>query len=416
MRNEVTVRQILSMTSGYQDYWPQDYVMPPMMKPVDAQAILDEWARKPLDFEPGTRWQYSNTNYVIAGLIVEKASGIPLLDFLAKRVFGPLGMTSVTDTDSAPLGPNDPERYLRYALGSPRPAPKEGKGWLFAAGELAMTAEDLARWDISMIEQAVLRPASYREMQTEVRLVNGVGTRYGLGVSVTSTNGRRAIAHGGEVSGFTAQNQVYPGRSRSGRRSRQPRRLKCVGSNRHACLGAALRFDARGRPAYARAGAVGVPVAAAGQDRPVALHGKCERVFQRHGAERFRRQPRTAGPANRFHRAVTLAPWRHDVCRLSDPLRADDNRRDHVRHVRGTPGTISGRAAGLDRCPSTVLGSPAARCRWSEGRRPSARSDRTRATRRRWRVPAALSGYLRMGSSQAASRSPRVIDATALWA
>jgi D-alanyl-D-alanine carboxypeptidase len=207
--SEVTVRQILSMTSGYQDYWPQDYVMPPMLKPVTAQAVLDEWARKPLDFEPGTRWQYSNTNYVIAGLIVEKASGMPLVEFLAKRVFEPLGMATVTDIDDAPLGPNEPERYRRFALGPPRPAPKEGKGWLFAAGELAMTAEDLARWDVSLIDQAVLRPASYREMQTDVRLANGAGTRYGLGVEVSMTNGRRVISHSGEVSGFTAQNQVY---------------------------------------------------------------------------------------------------------------------------------------------------------------------------------------------------------------
>jgi CubicO group peptidase (beta-lactamase class C family) len=207
---DVTVRQLLSMTSGYQDYWPQDYVMPPMLKPVTAPQILDQWARKPLDFDPGTRWQYSNTNYVIAGLIVEKVSGMPLLAFLSKRVFGPLGMTTVADTDHAPLGPNDPERYLRYALGPPRPAPKEGQGWMFAAGELAMTAEDLARWDISMIDQTVLRPASYREMQTDVRLASGAGTRYGLGVGVATTNGRRVISHGGEVSGFTAQNQIYP--------------------------------------------------------------------------------------------------------------------------------------------------------------------------------------------------------------
>jgi hypothetical protein len=72
-----------------------------------------------------------------------------------------------------------------------------------------MTAEDLARWDVSMIDQAVLRPASYREMQTDVRLANGAGTRYGLGVEVSMMNGRRAISHSGEVSGFTAQNQVY---------------------------------------------------------------------------------------------------------------------------------------------------------------------------------------------------------------
>src|ERR1044071_8568320 len=64
--NEVTIRQLLSHTSGYQDYWPQDYVMPGMLKPTDAQQIMDTWGKKPLDFDPGTKWQYSNTNYVIA--------------------------------------------------------------------------------------------------------------------------------------------------------------------------------------------------------------------------------------------------------------------------------------------------------------------------------------------------------------
>jgi CubicO group peptidase (beta-lactamase class C family) len=207
---DVTIRQLLSMTSGYQDFWPQDYVMPTMLQPVTAEEIMAGWARKPLDFEPGTKWQYSNTNYVIAGLIVERVAGMPLLDFLRKRVFEPLRMTSVTDTDQAPLGPADPSRYHRYALAAPRPAPKEGKGWMFAAGELAMTARDLAAWDISMIDQTVLKPASYRELQTEVLLRNGSGSRYGLGVSVTTVDGRRLIAHGGEVSGFTARNEVYP--------------------------------------------------------------------------------------------------------------------------------------------------------------------------------------------------------------
>jgi D-alanyl-D-alanine carboxypeptidase len=208
--NEVTIRQLLSMTSGYQDYWPQDYVMPPMLEPTTAQAILDGWAKKPLDFEPGAKWQYSNTNYVAAGLIVEKAAGTPLLDFLRARVFTPLQMTTVSDIDAAPLGPTDPVRYLRYAIGPPRPAPKEGRGWLYAAGELAMTPSDLARWDIGTIGQAVLKPASYHTMQTETVLTSGVGTGYGLGVNVGMFQGHRRVSHGGEVSGFTAANDIYP--------------------------------------------------------------------------------------------------------------------------------------------------------------------------------------------------------------
>jgi D-alanyl-D-alanine carboxypeptidase len=208
--NEVSIRQLLSHTSGYQDYWPQDYVMPMMLKPTTAEQIMDGWARKPLDFDPGAKWQYSNTNFVIAGVIVEKAGGMPLIQFLRERIFTPLGMNSVANIDQDSLPVTDPIGYMRYALGPLRPAPQEGNGWLFAAGELAMPAEDLARWDISIIDQEILQPSSYRQFETEVLLNNGVGTQYGLGVEVKSENGHRILAHSGEVSGFTAENSVFP--------------------------------------------------------------------------------------------------------------------------------------------------------------------------------------------------------------
>jgi len=208
--NDVSVRQLLSMTAGYQDYWPQDYVFPAMLEPTMPQTVLEQWARKPLDFEPGTQWQYSNTNYVIAGQIVEQATGMRLIEFLKERVFAPLNMTSVKDIDAAPLGAEDAAGYLRNALGPLRPAPKEAKGWLFAAGQLAMTAHDLALWDISVIDQTILQPASYQTMQTDVLVANGVASRYGLGVGITTVGGRRRIAHGGAVSGYMTANQIYP--------------------------------------------------------------------------------------------------------------------------------------------------------------------------------------------------------------
>ncbi len=208
--NEVTVRQLLSHTAGYSDYWPQDYVMPMMLQPATSRKILDSWARKPLDFEPGTKWQYSNTGYVVAGAIVEKVSGTPLLQFLREKIFAPLGMKSITDIDEGRLTESDPTGYQRFALGPPRVAPKEGKGWLFAAAELAMTAEDLAKWDISIIEEKILKPSSYREFENEVVLKNGLGTRYALGLFVRSEAGRRSLSHGGEVSGFTSENVVFP--------------------------------------------------------------------------------------------------------------------------------------------------------------------------------------------------------------
>ena len=207
---EVTVREILSHTSGYQDYWPQDYVMPNMLQPTTTQHILDTWAKKPLDYEPGTRYQYSNTGYVIAGAIIEKASGMPLLKFLRDRVFKPLGMDSIVDVNMGKLSKDAPTGYMRYALAPPRVAPKEGPGWLFAAGELAMTAHDLARWDIGMIDQRLLKPASYKQMQTEVLRKDGLGVNYGLGVAIGNLDGHRVIEHGGEVSGFTSSNAVFP--------------------------------------------------------------------------------------------------------------------------------------------------------------------------------------------------------------
>jgi CubicO group peptidase (beta-lactamase class C family) len=208
--NEVTIRQLLSHTSGYQDYWPQDYVMPTMLEPVTPAGIMKRWAHQPLDYEPGSKWQYSNTGFVIAGAIVEKVSGRPFFTFLQERIFAPLEMTSVQDFDRGPLGDGEPTGYRAFALGPPRVAPVAGAGWLYGAGQLAMTATDLAKWDISLIERSLLADGSYRELETETRLTSGAGTNYGLGVGVEVARQRRKLEHGGEVSGFTAHNTVYP--------------------------------------------------------------------------------------------------------------------------------------------------------------------------------------------------------------
>jgi CubicO group peptidase (beta-lactamase class C family) len=208
--NEITIRQLLSHTSGYQDYYPLDYVAPFMQKPVTADEILKTWAGKPLDFDPGTRWQYSNTNYVAAGRILERVTGKSLWAFLQGRVFGPLGMRSVIDLDEKPLTESDAAGYTRFGLGPARPVAPEGRGWLFAAGELAMTAQDLARWDVSLIEHKLLTAGSLDTMMTPVRLANGAPTGYALGVGVSDANGHPRLGHGGAVSGFVSQNTVWP--------------------------------------------------------------------------------------------------------------------------------------------------------------------------------------------------------------
>jgi D-alanyl-D-alanine carboxypeptidase len=208
--NDVTIRMVLSHTSGYQDFWPQDYVPPAMEKAITPQAILDHWAKQPLDFEPGTKWQYSNTNFEVAALIVQKVSGTPFWQFVQTRILEPLHLTSAVDFDAKGPTAVQPVGYLRYGLGPLRPAIPTGAGWMFGAGELAMTASDLAKWDISVIDRSLLAPASYAEMEKSVLLSNGVSSGYGLGVDVGMTSGHRTIEHSGEVAGFTAENIVFP--------------------------------------------------------------------------------------------------------------------------------------------------------------------------------------------------------------
>ncbi len=208
--NEVTIRQLLSHTSGYEDYAPQDYMIPEWSRPTTPLAILDRWAKKPLNFDPGTRWQYSNTNYVLAAEIFDKVSGQPLLEFLAQKVFGPLEMRSAGDCQAA--NPADAVAYTRYAAGPPRVAEREASGWYFGAGELCMTPSDLARWDMAFLQKKILSERSYAEFTREVKLANGDLTHYALGLQVGDLRNIPMLFHGGEVSGFLASNSVFPNR------------------------------------------------------------------------------------------------------------------------------------------------------------------------------------------------------------
>lgn len=207
--SEVTLRNLMSHTSGYEDYAPQDYTIPDWTKPTSAQKIVHQWATKPLDFDPGTQYQYSNTNYNIVGLIVEKVSGQPFWEFMKSRILQPLGLRNTIDLD-AQHNLLEPVGYFRHALGPLRPALSEAPGWYFADGEMAMPVGDLLTWDISVMNETLLSPASYAEMEAPTKLKDGKASNYGLGFSVGATNGHRVVAHSGEVGGFVAANYVLP--------------------------------------------------------------------------------------------------------------------------------------------------------------------------------------------------------------
>ncbi len=207
--SEVTLRNLMSHTSGYEDYAPQDYTIPAWTKATTADRVIHEWATKPLDFDPGTQYQYSNTNYNIVGLIVEKVSGRPFWEFLKERVLDPIGLPGAIDLDTQHKL-LEPTGYFRNALGPLRPAIMEAPGWYFADGEIAMPVGDLLTWDIAAMNQSLLAPASWAEMWAPTTLKSGKTSNYGLGFAIGALNGHRMVSHSGEVGGFVAANYVLP--------------------------------------------------------------------------------------------------------------------------------------------------------------------------------------------------------------
>lgn len=208
--DKITLRQILSHTAGYQDFYAEDYTLTPMQKPTTPQAIMAGWARKPLDFKPGDDWQYSNTGYVIAGRIVEKVSGRSLFAFLKAHIFTPLHMDGAVDNDAKRISAPDAAGYTRAALGPVRPVIPEGSGWMYGAGELAMPARDVAKWDISEIDKTLLPPAAYPEQVKTIKLNSGKDSGYAMGLFVSKPGGHTLYEHSGEIAGFVSANRIYP--------------------------------------------------------------------------------------------------------------------------------------------------------------------------------------------------------------
>jgi CubicO group peptidase (beta-lactamase class C family) len=203
----VTVRELLGHTSGFRDFWPQDFQFEAMTKPTTPEAIIAHWAKAPLDYTPGTQWQYSNTGYVVAGRIFEKVAKESLQSFEQRRLFKPLGMDVVLSTTQ--LAPSDAHGTTRNALGPVRPGPNESDGWVFAAGDLAMSPRELAKWNIARLQRSVLKPESWQTQETNVAPADA-GHKYGLGVALDSVGSHQRVQHDGGFTSYLSSNRVYP--------------------------------------------------------------------------------------------------------------------------------------------------------------------------------------------------------------
>ncbi len=211
---DITVRDVAGMVSGYRDYYPLDFVDRPMAAPRPSAEIITEFASRPLDFEPRSRYSYSNTGYLLLGRIAEIAGREPFAAALERRLIAPLGLRH-TRYEPARGGPGMAEGYTPLGLGPAEPAVPEGTGWIGAAGGLWSTPSDLLAWDLALMTGKVLTPASLAVMSTARTLSDGRSSGYGCGQSIRDRGPVLVLQHGGAVSGFNARNAFIPA-SRSG--------------------------------------------------------------------------------------------------------------------------------------------------------------------------------------------------------
>ena len=167
------------------------------------EKLVGRFRDKPLEFQPGEKWSYSNSGYVLLGYLLEKVSGQSYESFVGENIFGPLGMKdSGYDSNSAII----PRRAAGYQPGKDGP---ENAGFIhmsvpFSAGGLYSTTEDLLRWEQGLFGGKVLSAASLAKMTTPYK------EGYACGVSVHTVNGHKAIDHGGGIEGFNTFLAYYP--------------------------------------------------------------------------------------------------------------------------------------------------------------------------------------------------------------
>lgn len=208
---DITLLDLGGHLSGYHDYYPLDFVDREMQKASSPDEIINEYATKPLDFEPRSHYSYSNTGFLILGRVVEKTSGDSFGHFLSKRIFTPLHLERTAYEPANPTsGADMATGYTSFGLSDPIRAEPEGKGWAGPAGAIWSTPTDLLTWDLALMEKRLISPTSYATMTTSQRLSDGRASGYGCGESVNDRAVAIILSHGGAVSGFVAQNTVIP--------------------------------------------------------------------------------------------------------------------------------------------------------------------------------------------------------------
>ena len=207
--HRVTVRRLLNHTSGIKGYteMPEFREFQRLERP--RQELVTLFGRQPFEFAPGEQQTYNNSAFFLLGLIIEKVSGTTYEAFVKANLFDRVGMPDSYYCSGRTIRKNHAHGYdtengqlvLKAYL---------DHLWPYAAGSLCSNTADLVAWTRALHGGRVLKPESYREMITPGVLNDGTRIRYGLGIAMAEIGGRRAIAHGGGISGFLSEVEFYP--------------------------------------------------------------------------------------------------------------------------------------------------------------------------------------------------------------
>lgn len=221
--SEITVRQLLNQTSGLPDYLEDKTLLASIMgatyAPRSIGSLVALVKNKPLKFKPGSKYQYSNTNYALAGMIVSKLNGIPYAEVLQRSIFTPqhLSSTQYLQT-SIPTGP-DVTRGYNYVKKQFAVIPRFYMDWGNAAGAIASNVSDLIRWDHAYFSGAIIpldavriatTPPPRVVMLSSKSRTNNLGVGYAFGWVQARAEGRQMTWHNGGLPGARAMNATFP--------------------------------------------------------------------------------------------------------------------------------------------------------------------------------------------------------------
>jgi D-alanyl-D-alanine carboxypeptidase len=201
--NAITVRQLLRHQSGLPEYF--DATTKPPAQPVTGDQLLDAGLARLMQFSPGSAVKYTNTNYVIAGLLIEKVTGRPAADEITRRIIAPLGLSDTYFPAPADTGLRAPFAHgYEVVDGNRKDATVFNASAAGMAGSLISTSEDTSAFVSALLDGRVVPPAQLREMMDTVDWTDaGEGFHYGLGLtSIDLDCGVKVWGHGGDIEGY----------------------------------------------------------------------------------------------------------------------------------------------------------------------------------------------------------------------